>query len=222
MINARDIRLRYPQGGFELRVPEVTIARGEQVALIGPSGVGKTSLLHVLCGILKPRSGSVEFDGQELTAMGDAARRALRIQRIGLVFQEFELLDYLTVRENILLPYRLSDALKITDEVRGNLTILAESASIADKLDRYPGTLSHGEKQRVAICRALITGPQFVAADEPTGSLDPRTAGNVLDLLLTTTFNAGATLLVVTHNHQVLGAFNRVIDMAKLYMGASS
>ena len=213
MIQARDIRLRYPQGDFELHVPAFDVASGEQVALIGPSGVGKTSLLHVLCGILKPRSGSVRFDNQELTQMSDGARRALRIQRIGLVFQEFELLDYLTVRENILLPYRLTDTLKIDENVHADLRSITKTAGIGDYLDRYPATLSHGEKQRVAICRALITSPKLVAADEPTGSLDPRTARGVLDLLRASARSKGAALIVVTHNHELLDAFDRVIDM---------
>jgi len=219
MIAARDLVFAYPGAAFQLRVPRLEIAAGEKVAFIGPSGSGKTTLLSLLCGILRPSAGSVRFDYQDLAALDEARRRALRIRRVGFVFQEFELLDYLRVRDNILLPFRLTDALVLNDAARATAETLARSTGIADKLGRYPRTLSHGEKQRTAICRALVTAPALVAADEPTGNLDPDTARDVLDLLIRESAAHAATLIVVTHNHTLLDAFDRVIDVRSLSEG---
>ncbi|HRX84699.1 MAG TPA: ABC transporter ATP-binding protein [Phycisphaerae bacterium] len=214
MITLRDVAFHYPGGPFRLQVPALDVASGEKVALIGPSGSGKTSLLSIVCGLLRPDRGSVQIDGEELATLSEARRRAFRIRRIGFVFQEFELLEYLTVRENILLPYRLTDALTRTAQTDATLAELARTTGIHDKLKRYPRTLSQGEKQRVAICRALMTGPAVLAADEPTGNLDPATARDVLSLLMRQTEAHGATLIVVTHNHALLESFDRVIEVA--------
>jgi putative ABC transport system ATP-binding protein len=213
VIRVRDLDFGYPRSGFRLTVPALDIAAGEQVALIGPSGCGKTSLLALLCGILRPTAGSIRFGDTELTTLSESARRALRIRQIGLVFQEFELLEYLCARDNILLPFRLSGRMPSADPAGAALAELAQATGIENRLNRFPKTLSHGEKQRVALCRALVTRPRLVAADEPTGSLDPTTARAALDLLQTTARQVEATLLVVTHNHDMLAAFDRVIDM---------
>lgn len=222
MIAARDLAFAYRDGAFQLRVPQLDIATGEKIALIGPSGSGKTTLLSLLCGILRPHAGSVRVEGAELAALSEAERRAFRIRRVGFVFQEFELLEYLRVRDNILLPFMLTDALALTPEVRATAEALARSTGIADKLGRYPRTLSHGEKQRTAICRALVTTPAVLAADEPTGNLDPATAREVLDLLIRQTAAHAATLIVVTHNHALLDAFDRVIDVQEFSSGMAA
>lgn len=216
MIAVRDLSFSYGAGAFQLNVPSLDIARGEKVAFIGPSGCGKTTLVSLICGVLKARRGSVHIDGDEMTALNDADRRALRIRRIGFVFQEFELLDYLRVRDNILLPFMLTNALTLTDEIRSAARKLADATGITDKLARFPSTLSQGEKQRVAICRALVTSPGLVVADEPTGNLDPRASGDILKLLVDQTQQHNATLLCVTHNHTLLDAFDRVIDVAAM------
>ena len=139
-----------------------------------------------------------------------------RIQTIGLVFQEFELLDYLTVEENILLPFRVSDALRLDEETTDRARDLAVSAGIDSLLPRFPEEISQGEKQRVALCRSLVTGPRVVLADEPTGSLDPDNQDRTVALLRDRTAAAGASLVMVTHNHELLDGFERVIELPEL------
>jgi putative ABC transport system ATP-binding protein len=148
----------------------------------------------------------------ELTSLADSARRDFRISSIGFVFQDFELVDYLNVRENILLPYLINNSLNLTRQVRQSADQLAESVGLADKLPRTIGHLSQGERQRVAICRALLPGPQVVLADEPTGNLDPANKRRTLDLLCAQATATQATLIVVTHDHGLLDELDRVID----------
>ena len=192
------------------------IERAEKVAFVGPSGSGKTTLVYLIAGILRPQAGSIRIDRLELAECSDQQRRDFRISRIGFVFQEFELLDYLDVRENILLPYYLNGTLRLTPQARHNAEELATSLGLGDKLSRHPRKLSHGERQRVAICRALIAAPDILIADEPTGNLDAETAQATLELLLDAVARRSATLLMVTHDHTLLGAFNRVVDIRDL------
>ena len=142
-------------------------------AFIGPSGSGKTTLLHLIAGITLPQSGTIETNGVDLTGLSENARRGFRIKNIGLVFQEFELLEYLTVLDNVLLPYRINPALELTEAVRARAAAVTVDVGIGDKLSRYPRQLSQGERQRVAVCRAVVTEPAVLMADEPTGNLDP-------------------------------------------------
>jgi len=216
VIRLHDLEFRYPEGEFELRIADFRVERGERVAVIGPSGSGKTSLLHLVAGIVEPGRGRVQVAGAEVSAMGDAARREFRIRHVGLVFQEFELLEYLDVLDNILLPYRIHPALRLDRTVRERARSLARRMGIADKLHRLAPRLSHGERQRVAVCRALIAGPELVLADEPTGSLDPANKQRVLDLLLDYVRDHDATLLAVTHDHDLLDRFGRVVDFKGL------
>jgi ABC-type lipoprotein export system ATPase subunit len=183
MIELENLEFRYGEGDFRLRIRELTVDRGSKVAVVGPSGSGKTTFLHLVAGISLPRAGRVTTGGIELTALDDAARRAFRIRHIGLVFQEFELLEYLNVLDNILLPYRIDPVLRLDLEVRERAVRLAERVGIADKLGRFAHRLSQGEKQRVAVCRALLVEPELLLADEPTGNLDPANKGRVLDIL---------------------------------------
>jgi ABC-type lipoprotein export system ATPase subunit len=216
MIRISDLEFRYREGEFRLRVPSLAIERGETAAFVGPSGSGKTTLLNLVAGIVTPERGTIESNGTEVTALGDRSRREFRIRKIGLVFQEFELLDYLSVLDNILLPYRISAALSLDSAVRARAESLADRVGIADKLQRWPGKLSQGERQRVAVCRAVLPGPPLLLADEPTGNLDPVNAGLVLDILLDLAAESGATLLTVTHDHDLLPRFGRVIDIKQL------
>jgi len=210
MIAISDLLFRYPEGEFELNVPELEVAAGETVAVIGPSGSGKTTLLHLMAGIRLPQKGQVVTDEVEVTSLDDGERRDFRIRRIGMVFQEFELLEYLTVLDNILLPYRINGSLKLDRSVRERAASIAEQVGIADKLNRLSTRLSHGEKQRVAVCRALIAEP------EPTGNLDPKNTLKVLDILLDAAEATGATLVTVTHDHDLLPRFDRNIDVMEL------
>ena len=191
--------------------------RGERVAVIGPSGSGKTTLLHLIAGIRTPEAGRVVAREVEVSALDEAGRRDFRLRHLGLVFQEFELLEYLTVLDNILLPYRIGRVLHLGREVRERAAALAHGVGIGDKLRRYPDRLSHGERQRVAVCRALLPEPDLLLADEPTGNLDPANKGRVLEILLDYAEAHGATLVTVTHDHDLLPSFERVIDFKDFY-----
>ncbi len=216
MIRVRDLEFQYDKSDFRLRVANLQIADRERVAIVGPSGSGKTTLLNLFAGIATPHRGSVETAGQDVSSMSDRARRQFRVRHVGLVFQEFELLEYLTVLDNVLLPYFLTPALKLDDDVRARAVRLAEGVEIDDKLGRNVARLSQGERQRVALCRALLTDPSVILADEPTGNLDPSSKMRVVDLLLERAQEANATLVAVTHDHEVAERFDRVLDMGTL------
>ncbi len=216
MISIDRLRFRYPQSDFELVIDELAIARGDKVAIIGPSGSGKTTLLNLLAGISVPDSGRIRIGDNELAQMTDAQRRNFRITQIGLVFQQFELIEYLTARDNILLPYSINHTLTLTDEIRKESFARAQAMGLGDKLDRRPGKLSQGEQQRVAICRALVNRPEIILADEPTGNLDPTNKQRILDLLFEQATLNRQTLIVVTHDLGILKGFDRTIDFEKL------
>jgi putative ABC transport system ATP-binding protein len=213
VIELRDVQFVYRGGSFRLDISSVSMQSGERLAVIGPSGSGKTTLLNLIAGILTPVHGKVEVAGTEVSALADARRRDFRIRSIGFVFQDFELLDYLDVLDNILHPYRIS-ALRLDRTVRERAEWLAQRLGVRDKLKRRADDLSQGEKQRVAICRALLPGPPLILADEATGNLDPRNKGLILDLLFDSVADHGATLLAVTHDHELLPRFDRVVDFA--------
>jgi putative ABC transport system ATP-binding protein len=212
MIRIDSLSFSYPGAEFVLRIPALEVAPGEKVAVIGPSGSGKTTLLNLVAGILTPQQGRIECGGVEVSRLDDRERRDFRIGTIGFVFQDFELLDYLDVRDNILYPYRITRALRLTAEVRERAASLARQMSIGDKLRRRIDHLSQGEKQRVAICRALLPSPRLVLADEATGNLDPRNKTHILELLFRSVEEHDATLLAVTHDHELLPNFDRVVD----------
>jgi ABC-type lipoprotein export system ATPase subunit len=217
LIQVTGLHFRYPEGEFALSVPELRVGAGERVAVIGPSGCGKTTLLNLVAGIRLPQEGRVQTAGAEVTALGEGARRDHRIRHIGLVFQEFELLDYLTVLDNVLLPYRVSGALELDAQVIERAQALVAEVGIADKARRFPDQLSQGERQRVAVCRALLAEPELLLADEPTGNLDPTNKGRVLEILFSWAERQGATLVVVTHDHDLLESFPRVVDFKRFY-----
>jgi len=214
MIEIRALAFRYRTGEFHLAIPELRVSRGERLAVIGPSGSGKTTLLNLIAGIIQPAKGRVQVGDIEVSGLSDAARRDFRIRHIGFVFQDFELLEYLNVRDNILHPYRITRALKLTDAVRERAEALAGQLGIANQFGRSARDLSQGEKQRAAICRALLPEPGLILADEATGNLDPRNKGHILDLLFESVQTHGASLLAVTHDHELLPRFDRVVDFA--------
>ena len=214
MIEVADLGFAYPSGGFRLSIPMLRVESGERVAVVGPSGTGKTTLLNLVAGIAVPARGTVRVGETEVSALPDRDRRAFRNGRIGFVFQNFALLDYLTARGNILYPYRIGAGQRIDGAARDRAQHLADACGIGDKLDRHPSALSQGEQQRVAICRALVTQPDLVLADEATGNLDPETKVQILDLLFDQAGQVGASLLAVTHDHDLLPRFDRVIDFA--------
>ena len=222
MIQIHDIDFRYPFGEFQLAVPNLQITAGEKLAIIGPSGSGKTTLLNLVAGILTPAAGSVRIDDFEISSQHDAARRDFRISNMGFIFQDFGLIDYLQVKDNILHPYRISRALKANADVRGRARLLAEQMGIGNKLNRYPADLSHGERQRVAICRALLPGPKLILADEATGNLDPDNKTHILELLFQSVTDHNATLLAVTHDQELLHHFDRVIHFPDFLQGGAA
>ena len=211
-IRLKGIDFRYHAGEFRLRVPEWRLEGGQKAAFLGPSGSGKTTLLRLLAGILAPDAGRVELAGEDLGGLDDAARRAFRICNVGFVFQDFRLVEYLSVRENLLLPFRINNALLM--ESAGGLETLAELLGIKAYLEKYPDQLSQGEKQRVAIGRALLPGPRLVLADEPTGNLDPDNTRRIMDLFFEQA--ADATVVMVTHDHSLASRFDAVMDFGEL------
>ena len=219
MVEVENLTFAYPSGGFRLRIPSLTLAAGERLAIVGPSGSGKTTLLNLIAGILTPDGGRIDVAGTDVTALSDAERRRFRASRVGFVFQDFALLDYLPARQNILYPYRISPGLQLDAEARARAEALANACGIGDKLDRHPGALSQGEQQRVAICRALVTRPKLVLSDEATGNLDPESKARILDLLFERAEEARAGILAVTHDHELLPRFDRVLDFAEFREG---
>jgi putative ABC transport system ATP-binding protein len=212
MINIQALEFHYPGNGFTLDIDAFTVSEGEKVAVIGPSGSGKTTLLNLASGIIKSERGSIAIADTQIDQLSDAQRRDFRINNIGFVFQDFELIEYLNVMDNIIHPYRITRSLRLTPSVRQRAIQLAEKIGISDKLHRYANDLSQGEKQRVAICRALLPGPKLVFADEATGNLDPRNKGRILDLLFDNVAEHGTTMVAVTHDHELLPRFDRVVD----------
>ena len=212
MIEISNMQFHYGEGDFRLNVPSLQVDGGERVAVVGPSGSGKTTLLNLIAGIARPQSGDIVTASHNLAGLDDGAVRDFRIEHIGLVFQEFELLEYLDVFDNVLLPYRINSSLRLNAAARQRARDLLESVGISDKLGRYPDQLSQGEKQRVAVCRALLVNPSLLLADEPTGNLDPANKSRVLDILIDYAADNEATLVTVTHDSDLLSRFERVID----------
>ncbi len=217
MIGIRDLEFAYSDSDFRLRIAELSVAPATTTAFIGPSGSGKTTLLNLIAGILLPDRGTVETNGTVVTGLSDRERRAFRVEGVGLVFQEFELLEYLTVLDNILLPYRINPVLRLEPDVRDRAASLAERVGIADKLDRLPRRLSQGERQRAAVCRAVLTDPPLLLTDEPTGNLDPVNREKVLDILFDYVHESGTTLVSVTHDHEILERFEDVVDFRSFH-----
>lgn len=214
MIQVNHLDFAYATDGFRLRVDDLEVADGERVAWSGPSGSGKTTLLNLVAGILLPHSGAIVTGGVDVTRLSDAARRDFRIKSIGLVFQEFELLDYLTLLDNVLLAYRINRSLRLTTSVRERAASLLSDVGLDALANRFPDQLSHGQRQRIAVCRALLTAPQLVLADEPTANLDDDNKRRVLDILDAHTRQHATTLVVVTHDREVMDRLDRNVDVA--------
>ena len=214
LIRLENVRFAYPGGAFAMRVESFTIDTRERVAIIGPSGSGKSTLLHLITGVLTPASGRILLGGEDIGAMTDKRRRTLRRTRLGLIFQELELLEYLSARENILLPHFLAGSVPAAAAAR--VSTLTAATGISEALGRAPGRLSQGERQRVALCRALVTEPELLVCDEPTGSLDPASAAIAVELLLDQASRHGATVLLVTHDHKLLASFDRVVNIDQI------
>lgn len=217
LIRLQDVAFSYGgDGAFSLSVPNLAFQPNEHTAIIGPSGCGKTTLLSLVAGIHRAQSGRIENQGENLCQLGEKARRAFRIRRVGLVFQAFELLDYLDVQDNVLLPYRVDPGLNVSERVRERARQLIDEVGLASKVDQRVSDLSQGERQRVAVARALVTRPPLLLADEPTGNLDPNNKLLIIDLLRSVAADCGATIIMVTHDHSLLDRFDRVVGFADI------
>jgi len=212
VLSLHDVRREFRTGGETIGVLNnlsLSLERGQRVAVMGASGSGKTTLLHLAAGMDRPDAGRIELGGRNLAEVAEPALTRLRARHVGLVFQDFNLLDSLTVRENIELPLWLNRRPADNDRVHE----LSETLGIAGLMSRLPESLSGGERQRVAIARALVHEPALLLADEPTGSLDQATADGVLRLFDQVTRLTGCTLLMVTHNQQAADLCDRVFHL---------
>jgi putative ABC transport system ATP-binding protein len=194
-----------------LRDLSLEIPQGERVAVMGPSGSGKSTLLNLVCGLDEPTSGSVRVDGVELAGLNDDARTRLRREKIGMIFQTFNLLPTLTAVENVALPLRLQGTSR--REASARATAMLERVGLRDRLTHRPDELSGGERQRVAIARALVFRPPLLLGDEPTGNLDSATGEGILGLLDDLHREFNSTLLLVTHNAQAAERCDRVVSL---------
>jgi putative ABC transport system ATP-binding protein len=189
----------------------MSVAGGEFVALMGPSGSGKSTLLQLLGGLDQPTSGAVIFEGRDISRLSDGAATRLRRERTGFVFQAFNLIPLLSVRENIGLPFTIAGRNPSHGELRERVDQVIALVELTGKDDHRPDQLSQGEQQRVAVARALVTRPSVLLADEPTGNLDYTTGGELLEALWRSCDRAGQTIVLVTHDARAAAYADRVL-----------
>jgi putative ABC transport system ATP-binding protein len=213
VVSAGDVTRRYGEGDTAvdaLRGVSIDVKVGELVAVMGPSGSGKSTLMHILAGLDKPTGGTVTIAGEEITTLDDRALTMLRRKHIGFVFQFFNLLPMLTAEENVVLPLSIAG----TKPEERWLSELLERVGLAKRRSHRPSELSGGEQQRVAIARALITRPTILFADEPTGNLDSKTGGEILELIRSSVDEYGQTIVMVTHEPRAASIADRVLFLA--------
>jgi putative ABC transport system ATP-binding protein len=213
VVTAQDLTRRFGEGDTAvdaLRGVSLDVTRGNLTTVMGPSGSGKSTLMHIMAGLDRPTGGSVKIDGIEITTLGDTELTKLRRNHIGFIFQFFNLLPMLTAEENITLPLTIAGE-KID---RTWLEQLIESVGLKDRRKHRPSELSGGQQQRVAIARALVSKPTVVFADEPTGNLDSRTGGEILELLRGAVQDAGQTTVMVTHDARSASIADRILFLA--------
>ena len=210
ILETKDLRKIYGSGDTEVKALDgvnLSVEKGEFVAIVGTSGSGKSTLLHMLGGLDRPTGGSVTVDGKEIFGLKDEALTIFRRRKIGFVFQSYNLVPMLNVYENIVLPIQLDG--RQVDE--GFVSEIVETLGLDGRLDALPSQLSGGQQQRVAIARALAAAPAIVLADEPTGNLDSRTSQDVLGLLKVTSQKFSQTIVMITHNEEIAQLADRII-----------
>ncbi len=213
ILQIRDLHFQYPASDFKMEISDIKITQGSKIAISGKSGSGKTTLIHLISGILKPQSGEILFYDKSITDMNDKEIRKHRISNIGFIFQEFELLEYLNVMDNLVLPYKINKSLVLDAEIKDKAKEIANRIGIGNKLDQHPKQLSGGERQRLAIARALITSPPLIIADEPTGNLDAKTSNIVMDEITDQVSYTNSTLIMISHNNELISSFDEIIDI---------
>ena len=219
IIDLKGVRFRWPgRASFQLTVPELSVGAGETVLLLGESGSGKSTLLSLISGTVLADSGTVRVGGTDLKTLSSGARDRFRAEHIGLVFQQFNLLPYGSVRDNILLPLRFApERRKKCGNADGDAIELCRSLGLPDGVTREKAAkLSVGQQQRVAVARALIGGPPILIADEPTSALDETTQGSFLDLMFAQVERRQSTLLMVSHDPRLGERFDRVVRMSDI------
>ena len=213
VVQATDVTRRYGEGATTvdaLRGVSLGVPAGQLVAVMGPSGAGKSTLMHILAGLDKPTEGTVEIAGTEITSLDDGKLTRLRRQHIGFVFQFFNLLPMLTAEENVVLPLTIAGE----KPERQWLEDLLKQMGLTDRRTHRPSELSGGQQQRVALARALVTRPTILFADEPTGNLDSKTGGEILELLRASVTNYGQTTVMVTHEPRAAVIADRILFLA--------
>ena len=218
-IAMRDVRFDWPGGQFGLDVPTFDVKQNETVLLLGQSGSGKSTLLSLICGILAPSRGVIQVAGTDIGALGRAGRDKFRADHIGIIFQMFNLLPYATALDNILVPLRFSKARRArVQSPRSEALALTQALGLPDALviRAQAATLSVGQQQRVAVARAMIGNPKVVIADEPTSALDSDAQGEFLDLVFGQVHEAGAALLMVSHDERLADRFDRVVRLDQI------
>lgn len=223
MLSVRNMQFRYPHSTFELNVPRFDLEVGQHTAIVGPSGCGKTTFLNLLSGIIPltaPSAGEVKFQNVVLPTAKSNEMRRFRNDSIGIVFQDFRLIEYLSLRDNILLPVTLSSRTQDDDWER-RADVLIRKVGLEGISDRPVSAMSRGEQQRVAVCRALLRRPTLVLADEPTANLDSENATDVLDLLFEQANEIDATVVAVTHADESLSRFPRVLPFREINTGGN-
>lgn len=216
IIVAEGLEQTYMSGGRALTVLrdiDLAVERGAFVAVVGPSGSGKTTLLGLLAGLDLPARGTVTLDGRDLGTLTEDERAVLRAQRVGFVFQTFQLIPTLTALENVLVPIELKGG-EAAGAAEPRARELLARVGLSDRMDHYPAQLSGGEQQRVGIARAFANEPAILFADEPTGNLDAATGHGIVELLESLNRDAGTTLVLVTHDAAVADRAGRVIQLA--------
>lgn len=207
--------------GVEFYCDSFDVADGELVALWGPSGCGKSTMLNMVSGLLRPDAGTITVAGKDITKLSDGQLDRFRGENFGFVFQTFNLLSPFTALQNVMLGMRFSDT-QPDKEWKHRATVLLQRVGLSHRLHSKPATLSVGERQRVAIARALANRQKMIVADEPTGSLDPRTASGVMSLLLELCKELNMTMLMVTHDRAIADSLPRVFDCTSLVQDVKS